>query len=482
VHGTGYPPIPVILAARTAMEHHSYPPLPTVIDLLLDAICVVDAEGRYLYVSAAYERIFGYAPEEVLGRPMIELVHPDDRERTLQVVEEIMGGEPKPHFQNRYIRKDGKVVHILWSARWSEADRVRIAVAHDITELKRAEAVQAALLAISEAAHTAEDLLDLFQRIHQIIGELLPARNFFVALYDDRRDELSFPYFVDEHDTQPGPRPLNSGTLTGEVIRSGQAILLTPSTRANILDDRVRYAGRDSLDWLGVPLTTPNGCIGAIVVQSYSGDVRYTVEGQALLQFVSNQVAAAIERKKNATWLQYIAGHDVLTDLPNRELFHDRLDTALATARRDHQRLSVLYIDLDRFKQANDRHGHDMGDLLLRETARRIRQCLRESDSVGRLGGDEFAVLLLGIHRPEDAFAVAEKIREALNQPFELGEQHLQISSSIGIAVYPDHGDDRKHLMRYADTAMYAAKKRGRNRLSIADTLDFSEDDAALDV
>lgn len=469
------------MAVRTELEKTSHPPLSTVMDLLLDAICVVDAQGRYLYVSAAYERIFGYTPEEVLGRPMIELVHPDDRERTLQAVTEIMAGEPNPHFQNRYIRKDGKAVHILWSARWSETEQVRIAVAHDITELKRAEAMQAALLAISEAAHTSEDLLALFQRIHQIIGELLPARNFFVALYDDRRGELSFPYFVDEHDPQPAPRALNSGTLTGEVIRSGQPILLTPSTRSSILDGRVRYAGRDSLDWLGVPLTSANGCIGAIVVQSYSGDVRYTVEDQALLQFVSNQVAAAIERKQNTTWLQYIAGHDVLTDLPNRELFHDRLDTALAAARRDHQRLSVLYIDLDRFKQANDRHGHDMGDRLLREAARRIRQCLRESDSVGRLGGDEFAVLLLGIHRPEDAAAVAEKIRDALNQPFELGDQRMQISSSIGIAVYPDHGEDRKHLIRHADAAMYAAKKRGRNRLSIADALDYSEDDAALD-
>jgi diguanylate cyclase (GGDEF)-like protein/PAS domain S-box-containing protein len=463
------------------MEKNSHPPLSTVLDLLLDAVCVVDAEGRYLYVSAAYERIFGYTPEEVLGRPMIELVHPDDRERTLNVVDEIMAGEPKPHFQNRYLHKDGRVVHILWSARWSEADQVRIAVAHDITELKRAESIQAALLAISEAAHTAEDLLALFQRIHQIIGDLLPARNFFVALYDERCDELSFPYFVDEYDQAPAPRPLNSGTLTSEVISKGQPILMTPGTRSQILEEHIRYIGHDSLDWLGVPLTTPNGCIGAIVVQSYSGDVRYTVEDQALLQFVSNQVAAAIERKQNATWLQYIAGHDVLTGLPNRELFHDRLEIALATARRDHQRLSVLYIDLDRFKQANDTHGHDIGDLLLCETALRIRRCLRESDTVGRLGGDEFAVLLLGIHRLEDASAVAEKICDTLNQPFELGGHQLRISSSIGIAVYPEHGEDRKHLMRHADTAMYAAKKRGRNQLGMADSAHFSEDDAQLD-
>ncbi len=462
------------------MEKNTCPPLSTVIELLLDAICVVDTEGRYLYVSKAYERIFGYAPEEAIGRPMIELVHPDDRELTLRTAQEIMAGHAKPSFQNRYIRKDGRIVHIMWSARWSEADRVRIAVAHDITELKRAESMQTALLAMSEAAHTAKDLLALFQRIHQIIGELLPAKNFFVTLYDERHDELSFPYFVDEYDAPPAPRKLDSGTLSAEVIRTGQALLITPSTTLNLGGRNIAYAGRDSLDWLGVPLTTPNGVIGAIVVQSYSGDVRYTVEHQVLLQFVSNQVASAIERKQNATWLQYIAGHDVLTDLPNRELFHDRLETALLAARRDHERLSVLYIDLDRFKEANDTFGHDAGDTLLCETARRIRGCLREADTVGRLGGDEFAVLLHGIHHPKDALAVAEKIHDTLNSPFELGDHRLQISSSIGIAVYPEHGEDRKQLMRYADAAMYEAKKQGRHRRSVAGMPDFSEDDARL--
>lgn len=448
------------------MEKNNCPPLSTVIDLLLDAICVVDTEGRYVFVSAAYQHIFGYRPEEVLGKPMIDLVHPDDRERTLQAAREIMAGRAKPHFQNRYIRKDGKVVHILWAARWSETDLVRIAIAHDITELKRVESIQAALLAISEAAHAAKDLLALYQRIHQAIGELLPARNFFVALYDEHRDELSFPYFVDEHDPPPRPRKLDSGTLSSAVIRSGKALLLTPDTRASILES-LPYAGHDALDWLGVPLATPKGVIGVVAVQSYSGDVRYTEEDQALLQFVSNQVAVAIERKQNATWLQYIAGHDVLTGLPNRELFHDRLDRALSVAKRDSAYLSLLYIDLDHFKQANDTHGHEAGDTLLPEVAARIRQCLRNADTAGRVGGDEFAVFLHGTHGMEDAWAVAEKIRIALNRPFLIHDCRLQISSSIGIALYPVHGTDRKQLMRSADSAMYEAKKKGGNRCAV---------------
>jgi diguanylate cyclase (GGDEF)-like protein/PAS domain S-box-containing protein len=450
------------------MDDKNLVPLANVMDLLLDAICVVDREGRYLFVSAAFERIFGYTPEEVIGRPMIELVHPADRERTLEVASRIIAGEPMPYFENRYLRKDGKIAYIMWSARWSEADQARIAVARDVTELKRADVLQSALYDISEAANTTEDLLALFHRIHGIVGTLLPANNLFVALYDEKKDELSFPYYIDEHDLAPAPRKLDSGTLSAEVIRTGQALLLTPDTDVTLSEHVDTIVGKDSLDWLGVPLNSSKGIIGALVVQSYSGEVRYTEQDKSLLQFVSNQIAAAIVRKQNETWLQYIAHHDPLTDLPNRELFHDRLQTALSRARRNKERLAVLYIDLDGFKQVNDGYGHAVGDLLLQEVAQRIRRCLRESDTVGRIGGDEFVVLLNNINLPEQGAVVAEKIRAILERPFELAGQRLHISSSIGVAVCPEHGDDNKQLIRHADEAMYAAKKNGGNRLLMA--------------
>jgi diguanylate cyclase (GGDEF)-like protein len=389
-----------------------------------------------------------------------------------------MAGQPKPHFQNRYVRKDGRVIHIMWSARWSEADRVRVAVARDITELKRAESMRAALHAISEAAHLAEDLLALFKRIHQIVGELLPARNFFVALYDSKKDELSFPYFVDEYDQAPTPRKLDSGTLSGAVIRSGKAFLLTPAI-SEVPDGVGPIIGRDSLDWLGVPLGSPRGIIGALVVQSYSGAVRYTEKDKVLLEFVSIQVAAAIERKQTETWLQYVARHDQLTDLPNRELFNDRLRTSLARARREQARMAVLYLDLDKFKQVNDSFGHDTGDLLLCEAASRINSCVRESDTVARVGGDEFVLLLNSIKAPEHAAAVAEKIRQSLDRPFELAGRLLSVSASIGIAIYPEHGEEDRQLMRHADDAMYAAKRLGGNRLMIT-VLQPLHDDSAI--
>ena len=463
------------------MEKNAHASLLNVMDLLLDAICVVDVHGHFVFVSAACERIFGYTPEEMIGRQMIDMVFPEDRAKTLQAASRVMDGHLQLHFENRYVRKDGQVIHISWSARWSEADQLRITVARDVTELKRAESMQAALHNISEAAHSAEDLLALFLRIHQIIGNLLPATNFFVALYDETKDELSFPYYVDEHDDAPAPRKLDSGTLSAEVIRSGQPLLLTPDSKPSLHERVGPVVGQESLDWLGVPLTSQKGVIGALVVQSYSGDVRYTEQDEVLLQFVSTQIAAAIERKQTETWLRHIAGHDVLTDLPNRGLFNDRLLAALTRTRFADDRLALIYIDLDRFKQVNNTFGHAIGDLLLREVGHRIKHCVRESDTIGRIGGDEFVVLLNTIKLPEHASMVAEKIRASLNQPFELADQRLHISASLGIAIYPEHGDEKKLLIRHADSAMYRAKKMGGNRFLMAPLPGGTDDEGHSD-
>lgn len=450
-------------------------PLANVIDLLVDAVCVVRADTEIVFVSAASERIFGYRPQEMIGRRMSEFMHPDDRERTLRHAQNLMADDTPGYFENRYVRKDGSVVDLMWTARWSPEDGVRVAVARDITGRKRAESMQAALYDISEAAHTAADLDALFRRVHEIIAGLLPARNFFVALYDAGRDELSFPYCVDDHDTAPEPLPLDSGTLSAEVVRSGRPLLLRSDDVASV-SERVQAImaqvppGHAPLAWLGVPLVAQHGVIGALVVQSYTGDVTYREDDIHLLQFVSTQVAAAIERKQVEARLNHMARYDQLTDLPNRALFHDRLQNALARARRDLERVGILFLDLDRFKEINDRRGHAVGDRLLCEVARRLSACVRESDTVGRLGGDEFAVLLPRITQPVDAMAVAEKIRRALQRPFELDGQQATISGSIGLTLYPDHGESEDVLLKLADDAMYAAKRCGGNRLLMSAT------------
>ena len=167
------------------------------------------------------------------------------------------------------------------------------------------------------------------------------------------------------------------------------------------------------------------------------------------------------ERKAHTDALEYQALHDALTGLPNRSLFGDRLRQALLAARRNQKMVGVLLLDLDRFKDINDALGHDRGDSLLQEVTARLRGVLRATDTIARLGGDEFAVLTTDAKHPEDVVATARKILASLEGPFAIGDQMVETGASIGIAMYPVHGDDPSTLLRRADVAMYVAKRSG---------------------
>lgn len=438
------------------MENSIPDPVASFTDLLLDAVCMVDAGGRFVFASAACERIFGYTPQEMIGRVMIDMVAPEDRVRTLAAARDIMGGQPNLRFENRYVRKDGSLVHLMWSARWSEAHQLRVAIARDITASKQAEAMQAALYAISEAAHATEDLPQLFQHIHHIIGRLLPVACFAVALRDTCSEQLRFAYHADQ--AGPQPQTLLARVLGEEALRLGRSLLVDPASLGGMPEALQTAAGLAPVSWLGMPLATSQGDIGVLLLQG-PGERAYTDADRDLLQFVSAQVATAIQRKQMHTRLRFMAQHDELTRLPNRRLFHDRLETALTRAQRQQSRMSLLFIDLDKFKLVNDEYGHACGDLLLQEVACRIKDCVRESDTVARIGGDEFVVILENMGLPDHAVAVKAKVQLALAAPLPITElAGLRLEASIGLAHYPEHGTDAQQLLRYADNAMYASK------------------------
>ncbi|WP_394756354.1 diguanylate cyclase domain-containing protein [Rhodoferax sp.] len=172
-------------------------------------------------------------------------------------------------------------------------------------------------------------------------------------------------------------------------------------------------------------------------------------------------------RKAADEEIKHLAFYDPLTHLPNRRLLQDRLHQAMVHAKRNSCRLALLFIDLDQFKPVNDEFGHQAGDELLQAVAHRLQACVRESDTVARIGGDEFMVLLPCIEVAQDATGVAVKIQALLKQPFTLAQGHtVRISSSVGIAIYPEHGSDETELTHHADAAMYQAKATGRDRFA----------------
>lgn len=194
-----------------------------------------------------------------------------------------------------------------------------------------------------------------------------------------------------------------------------------------------------------------------------SGAQDYLVKGQGQPEMLARAIRYAIERKRAEERLTHLAQYDQLTGLVNRTLFRDRLIHAMARSKRLQQPMGLLLLDLDRFKSVNDTMGHDAGDQLLKAVADRLRECVREVDTVARMGGDEFTIILEALSHEEDITTVAQRITKSLTEPFLLGNQRVSIGVSIGITVYPLDDHEIDDLLRHADAAMYCAKQQGGN-------------------
>ncbi|TWI13488.1 GGDEF domain-containing protein [Aerolutibacter ruishenii] len=374
----------------------------------------------------------------------------------------------------------------------------------EIVERQRAERLQAALFQIADLANADLDERAFYYRIHEVVWQLIEARNFFIALLDDERRTLQFAYFADELDAVPEPRIPGQG-LTEYVMRQGQPQLLATSDifdlhRRRQLD--LALIGPVPVSWLGVPLRFGDEIGGVVAVRSYDGAVGYGTTDQELLEFVASQIASVLnrrratrireqayaqledrvqertrelrreigERERIQRQLEHEVQHDALTGLPNRGVLQQRLERALEDMHeQDGPRCALLYLDVDRFKVINDSLGHSGGDEFLQQVSRRMVRCVREPDVVARLAGDEFAILLVDIATPEVAVRVAKRLLELLSEPLQIGGKTLSPSASIGIAVAGDGYHNASELLRDADLALYRAKALGRKQYALFD-------------
>lgn len=273
-----------------------------VLESMIEGVSVADEEGFILYTNPAKDAMFGYEPGELIGKHVstLNIYPPEENARIVcEIIEQLKTqGSWSGEFSNR--KKDGTL--FTTSARISALDisgkKHWVSVQQDVTERKRAEKVQAATYRISEAANAAESLQALFRSIHEIVGELLPVPNLYIALYDEASKTFSFPYHVDERTPCPAPRRLGRGA-TEYTFRTGSPAHVPPDVLEELIRrGEVELSGAPSVDWFGVPLKTKDNAIGVLVVQSYDEGVTFEEDEKNILVFVSEQIAMAIERKR----------------------------------------------------------------------------------------------------------------------------------------------------------------------------------------
>jgi PAS domain S-box-containing protein len=279
--------------------------LAAVLDTALDAVIRMDSHGVITGWNAQAGATFGWAPAEAIGRLLADtIIPPQYRESHRRGLERFLATGEQQILNRRIeitaLHRDGREfpVELTVGPVRVGADWYFTAFVRDVTLRHRAEQAQKAVYRIAQAANVATGLPELLGVVHTIVGELLPAQNLFVALYDEAAGLLAFPYWVDEHDPHPEPRPLLRG-LTEYILRTGEPLLVTPEVHRRLAEEgEADFIGAPSLDWIGVPLRADDRVIGVLVVQTYVEDVRYGEREKDILEFVSTQVARAIERQR----------------------------------------------------------------------------------------------------------------------------------------------------------------------------------------
>ena len=440
-----------------------------------------------LSCSEGYTRIYGQSREELIlsqsnwDKVLLQL-HPDDRDqytRSYQSQRETGYHE----VEYRVVRADGSIrhVHETGMVEFGRDGRAVAAFAllQDITDrkiyrqaLENREAMALQVEAIADIGHFIFDLKNEtylflsqgFARIHGVNADE------YISMVSSRDDDMDD---VHPEDYERLAAVYEQHRLTGEDFNVEYRI----------------YRSDGELRWLreqgtSVRATTgePIQSIGVLqditsqfLTEQNLREARDTLESMVKnrtrkLADTVNQLKAEIaERKKIAAELDFLANHDALTGLPSLRLCKDRLDQSLADARRKQQMSAVMFLDLDGFKQINDSHGHEFGDLVLKATAGRIKAEIRETDTVARIGGDEFIVILSSLPQVAVADRIAESLITQISRPLQIGSDEVQVSASIGISLYPDHGDNADELMRAADAAMYRIKDQGKNNYGFAE-------------
>ena len=390
------------------------------------------------------------------------------------------------------------------------ADRTRMLaeanreLSREVAERQRSERLQAALYRLAALASSEEGSAAFYRQVHAVVGGLINARNFYIALLSEDGTQVSFPYAVDACGSDWSTRSYGRG-MTEYVIRTGKTQVVDTArmielARAGEID--ARYVDSTVSTWLGAPLTGIGGVIGVVAVQSYSLARGYDDSDAEVLTFAAQQIASSLQRRAAAEHLreanarleervesrtrelrEQIAQreraearlrhqllHDPLTGLPNRVLLRERIEHVLASAREgDAPGFALLYIDVDRFKQINDSLGHLVGDDVLKQVALRLARVAPAHAVVARLSGDEFAILLEDVESAAAAAEVAQRVIEAMREPMLVGDRQVLVSASVGITLGDRGYEDLDAVLFDADVALYRAKEHGRNRQVLFD-------------
>ena len=426
-----------------------------------------DREGNILMVNPPGAKLLGYhSPEEIIGKNLAKDLYyiPEDRKRFLEELKKRKGSVKD--YEVALKRRDGSPFTVSTSSHYYYDKEGNIAgvegIFVDITERKQNEKFQQVLYNISKAANLSISLDQLYLLIHQELGTIIDTTNFYIALVDEKENKLYFPYHIDELEDDFEPQNLEEKSLTCYIIKNKRSMLLNYDKIKKLNEKgELLNAGVTTKDifWFGVPLRVEDKVIGAMAIQSYSNFNPYSEKDTMLLEFVSSQVAAAIERKRMEEELKRLAHYDTLTGAYNRGYGLELLQRQLKLAKRNKSPLLLAYSDLDNLKDINDEFSHEEGDRVMALVAKLFKSIARDVDIITRMGGDEFLIIFLDGSLNEIPI-IRKRLSKELTRLNQISKKPYKIEFSTGFSHYdPASPLSMDELIRIADEKMYEEKK-----------------------
>jgi diguanylate cyclase (GGDEF)-like protein/PAS domain S-box-containing protein len=421
-----------------------------------------DREGNLIMINPEGAKLFGYnSLEDILGENIAQHLYfaPEGRKRYLKELEKNKGN--LKDFELTLKKKDGTLLIISDASHFYYNKEGNIAgvegIFVDITERKRNEQLQQVLYNISQAANSPISLKQLYKAIHKELGTIIDTTNFYIALVNEKEDKIYFPYHQDEMDDNfPILDFSTSNALTAYVIKTGKPLLNDNSQYEEMVAQGILTAMGTITDesiWLGVPLKIEGKTIGAMVVQSHTNPNLYSEGDIKLMEFVSFQVATAIERKSSEEKIKHLSFHDALTGLYNRAYFEEELERYNFPR---YYPLSMVILDVNGLKVINDTFGHHEGDKLLQHLSQTLVSVSRQGDILARIGGDEFAIILPST-TSEQSHSFCERIKKACQQD-KIEPIYLRLNISLGHVTQEGEYKDINSLLKTADRKMYQDK------------------------
>jgi len=423
-----------------------------------EALVYLDEKGNIININPRFTELFGYNVNEAKGRNLDNgMIHPPEKiEEGKRMTKEALKG--KFYYETIRKKKDEILFPVSISGSRVMLDgklRGTIWMYRDITERKQDEQLHQVLYNISKATNSAISLNQLYKTIHQELSNIIDTTNLYIALVDEKEDKIFFPYNIDNTKPIHLPRTINHNSLVAQVIKTGKSIFVNQEMikGKKFMMEFKEWFGTLRKVWLGVPLKVEDRVIGAIVVQSYTNPELYSEKDIGLLEFVSSQVATAIERKRTEERIRYLSFHDALTGLYNRAYFEEELERYNFPR---YYPLSIMMVDTNGLKAINDTFGHHEGDRLLQHLASLLNSISRKGDVIARLGGDEFTVLLPSTSSQE-ASMICERIRKICEED-KTEPAYLRPSIALGHATQKGEYQNTEALLKEADKRMYQDK------------------------